>query len=108
LLQAGIRRRLLGEVWWRRKENEIEKYFRTLDQSRERTRRREESKLLKERKQKIVAEIGWMSYYLKRDPRMEAEVTHPKPLVSLDDAGEVRVEWTRTDGKTDEECGKLK
>lgn len=105
LLQADLRGRLLGEAWWRRQEKEIQKHRRTSEQRRETTRRREESKLRRERRQEIIAEIGRMPYYLRLGPRAEAEAAHPEPLVSLNDEGEVRVEWTRTDGKTDDESG---
>ena len=103
LLQSSLRRRIAGEAWWRRKEGQIEKYFRTLGPAREKQRRREESKLRKERKRNIISEIGWLPYYLKHESRIEAETMHPKPIVSLEEeTGEVCVEWTRTDGKNND------
>ena len=100
LLQNSIRKRIMGEVWSKRKESQIEKYFRTLDQSREKKRRREERRLLKERKEKILSGIGWIPYFLRSKSRGEAEKEYPKPVVSLEEeTGEVSVEWTRTDGQ---------
>mmetsp|Transcript_13664 Transcript_13664/g.29565 ORF Transcript_13664/g.29565 Transcript_13664/m.29565 type:complete len:423 (-) Transcript_13664:569-1837(-) len=100
LIQNDIRRRIMGEVWWRRKENQIDKYFRTLPKRREKTRRREEKRLLKERKQKILSEIGRKAYYFRSNSRDKAEEEYPKPIVSLEEeSGKIRVEWTRTDGE---------
>ncbi|KAL7540828.1 hypothetical protein ACHAXR_011086 [Thalassiosira sp. AJA248-18] len=102
LFQDTLRRRIMGEVWWKRKENEIEKHFRTLDQSREKERRKEEKRLHKERKDKIIAEVGRIPYYLRAKSRIEAEKEYPKPIVSLEEeTGKISVEWTRTDGKDD-------
>eukprot|EP00579_Thalassiosira_antarctica_P003143 CAMPEP_0201906834 /NCGR_PEP_ID=MMETSP0902-20130614/57224_1 /ASSEMBLY_ACC=CAM_ASM_000551 /TAXON_ID=420261 /ORGANISM="Thalassiosira antarctica, Strain CCMP982" /LENGTH=410 /DNA_ID=CAMNT_0048440979 /DNA_START=64 /DNA_END=1296 /DNA_ORIENTATION=- len=104
LLQNSIRKRIMGEVWWKRRESQIEKYFRTLDQSREKKRRREEKRLLKERKEKILTGIGWIPYFLRSKSRGEAEKEYPKPIVSLEEeTGEVSVEWTRTDGHDGDE-----
>ena len=53
---------------------------------------------MKERKDKIRSEIGWISYYLRRKSRMELERKEPKPIVVLDEVtGDVCVSWTRTD-----------
>lgn len=106
LFQNTIRRRIMGEVWWTKKENQIEKYFRTLGHVREKKRRREEKRLLKERKQKMQSDIGLVAYYSRSNARSEIEKEYPKPVVSLEDeTGEICVEWTRTDGGDDDVKG---
>ena len=44
LFQTTLRRRILGEKWWRRKEHQIEKHQRTLEMMKEKNRRKEEEK----------------------------------------------------------------
>ena len=42
LFQTTLRRRILGEKWWKRKEYQIEKHHRTLEMVKEKNRRRKE------------------------------------------------------------------
>ena len=101
VFQSTLRRRVLGEVWWRRKENEIDNHLRTMDQRREKNRKREEKRLLRERKEKIIADVGRIPYYLRMGKsRNEAEKEYPKPIVAaVEETGVFHIEWTRTDGK---------
>ncbi|KAL7549122.1 hypothetical protein ACHAWF_012390 [Thalassiosira exigua] len=99
LFQDSLRRRVMGYAWWRRKEKEVERHFRTLDGRREKARRREERRLLRERRGDIRSEIGWIPYYSQGKARGEAEKGHPRPIVILEEeTGKICVEWTRTDG----------
>lgn len=87
-----LRRRIMGEKFWKKKEKRIS----NIDDDRERRRRQEEQRLLRERRSKIRSEIGWLTYYLKRQACEQAAREFPEPVVTLDDAGQVKVEWRYT------------
>lgn len=101
LFQSTLRSKVHGETWWRRKEIEIDNHLRTMDQRREKNRKREEKRLLRERKEKIIADVGRIPYYLRiGESRKEAEKEFPKPVVAtVEETGVFHIEWTRTDGK---------
>jgi len=99
IFQTALRRRIMGEGWWKRKEREIERHFRTLPRTSERKRRWQERTLLRKRRADIRSEIGVLAYYFKRKERREAEREFPRPIVTLEEeTGKVCVAWTRTGG----------
>jgi hypothetical protein len=67
-----------------------------MDAERELKRLREERRLTRERKYKIRAEVGWVTYYFNKDSRDKAAGGYPLPVVCLDDKGEVKVRWRHT------------
>lgn len=82
----------MGEKFWKRKENQIS----NKESDREHKRRREERRLMRERRRQIRQEIGWFGYFFKSRDREKAANELPLPIVSLDDSGEVKVEWRYT------------
>ncbi len=98
--QNTLRRRLIGEKWWQKKQIQLERKYereQKVDELREKARAREEKRLLKERKEEIRSEIGWISYYFRKRERLATETQYPIPKVTLEDGtGNICVDWTRT------------
>eukprot|EP00569_Conticribra_weissflogii_P009741 CAMPEP_0171363938 /NCGR_PEP_ID=MMETSP0879-20121228/3700_1 /TAXON_ID=67004 /ORGANISM="Thalassiosira weissflogii, Strain CCMP1336" /LENGTH=366 /DNA_ID=CAMNT_0011871201 /DNA_START=205 /DNA_END=1305 /DNA_ORIENTATION=+ len=106
--QNTLRRRLIGEKWWQKKQIQLERKYereQKMDDLREKARAKEEKRLLKERKDEIRSEIGWISYYFRRNERLATEKQYPIPKVKLEDkTGNILVDWTRTQ-KSDVDSG---
>ena len=79
LFQTKLRRRIMGEPWWSRKEMHIEKHVRKLEKLRE----DEKKRLINERERKIRHDLGIWAYYLRRKWRSEREEEYPLPIVNL-------------------------
>lgn len=92
LFQTKLRRRIMSEVWWRRKEMHIEKHFHKLDQS----RKNEQKRLIKERERKLRCDMGIWAYYFRRYRSGEREKEYPLPIVS---SRETSAERTQIDGR---------
>ena len=88
-LQTTLRRRIMGEKFWKKKQRRIS----AIDKETERKRRREERRLMRERSRKIRQDVGWLSYYLKNEVHDKATREFPRPVVSIDESGEVKVDW---------------
>lgn len=97
--QNTLRRRLIGEKWWQKKQIQLERKYerdQKMDKLRENARAKEEKRLLKERKEEIRSEIGWISYYFRKNERLATEKQYPIPKVRLEDeTGNILVDWTR-------------
>lgn len=91
-LQTTLRRRIMGEKFWKRKENQIS----NKERDGELKRQREERRLMRERRSQIRKEIGWFNYCFKSRDREKAANELPLPVVTLNDSGEVKVEWRYT------------
>ena len=107
-LQHTLRRRILGETWWKKKQRILEKCqqkkLQLLNRKGEKQRAAEEERLMKERKEEIRTEIGWISYYFRRSVRVETETKYPMPIVSLDDdTDEVCVSWTQIESNSNDD-----
>ena len=92
LFQTKLRRRIMGEPWWRRKEILIEKHFQKLEQLRE----VEKKRLINERERKIRHDLGIWAYYFRRKWLSERENEYPLPIVNLK---ETSVECPQTNDK---------
>lgn len=88
-LQTTLRRRIMGEKFWKKKQRRIS----SIDKEREHKRRQEERRLTRKRSGQIRQEIGWLSYYFKKEARDKAAREFPTPVVSIDNSGEVKVDW---------------
>ena len=88
-LQTTLRRRIMGEKFWRKKQT----LLLNIDKDRELKRVRKERQLLKERNFKVRAEVGWVSYYFSKRARERAANQFPLPVVTLNEKGDVKVGW---------------
>jgi hypothetical protein len=79
LFQTKLRRRIMGESWWRRKEIHIEKHFRKMEHLRE----KEKKRLIIEREREIRHDLGIWAYYFRSKWRNERENMYPLPIVNL-------------------------
>mmetsp|Transcript_3481 Transcript_3481/g.7782 ORF Transcript_3481/g.7782 Transcript_3481/m.7782 type:complete len:160 (+) Transcript_3481:634-1113(+) len=98
-LQTQLRRRLLGEKWWTNQEFQLERRALLLKRANESKRKQEEKRLLKERSEAIRAEVGLIQFLFCGRAWREAETSHPRPIVTVDKSGEIKVDcWIiRTD-----------
>lgn len=95
-LQTQLRRRLLGEKWWANQELLLKKRTRFRDRENESKRKQEEKRLLRERSEAIRTEIGLIQFLFRGKAWREADTSHPRPIVTVDKSGEMKVDWTRT------------
>ena len=90
-LQHKMRSKIFGEEWWITKLKKLQFEREHHDENCEKKRLAEEKRLMKQRRNRIRAELGFFQYYFSKRRRKQIEDLVPKPTVYLDKDMTVKV-----------------
>ena len=96
-LQGRMRSYVMGERWWTKKLDGLQRNRSCFADRSEKKRALEEKRLLKERRQTIISELGFYNFYFNKHRRECMERIYPKPKVYLNNDYDIQVDFPQTD-----------